>query len=220
MRKFALFITVSILAVAGSAQTKPKRASIPSVVPVKATGLEANGGSVAGRTYTNSIFGFEIAVPETWFIAGADFESIVREKGYDLSNKSDDATAVRSKREIDVLMTAFRAEPNADDSAIIRVTAEDLAPHRQIVDAVDYFDAITAAYMNAKLPPDFTYSATKAEQLGKHQFAYLDISSNAGKKRMYATVLKGVAIMFTLSYLDDADLQTLRMVLEAGKFGK
>jgi len=224
MRKCSfILVLVFVSTIVDYAQTKPKPTAFPDGVPVKQAGVEANGGSVEDRTYRNNKFSFDITVPENWFIAGPDFEKVVQEKGYDLSlNLPSDvaATAAKPKREIDILMTAFRSEPDAKDSAILRITAEDLKPNPQIRDAVDYFDAITAAYMTIKLPPDFKYSATKAEKLGAKQFAYLDTSSAAGKKRMYATVRRGFAIMFTLSYTSDDDLQTLRHILETGNFVK
>ena len=214
MRKFLLLLIFAIfLTSSGSAQVKPK-IKFPTGVPVKETGVEATGGKVENRTYTNKKFGFEIAVPDNWFIAGPDFVKIVKEKGHDLSI---DVAAARGNRSIEILMTAFRSETQSGD-AILRVTSENLKANPQIRDAVDYFDAITAAYATTKLPPDFIYSATKAEKLGARQFAYLDTSSNAGKKRMYATVRNGFAIMFTLSYTSDEDLQTLRRILETGNF--
>jgi hypothetical protein len=163
-------------------------------------------------------------VPEDWFIAGPDFEQIVKENGFDLSVKQPQNVAPRSgtvaakpTRHADILMTAFRSDPESKGNAVLRVTAEDLKPNPQIRDAVDYFDAITAAYMTITLP-DFKYSATKAEQLGAKQFAYIDTSSTAGKKRMYATVRNGFAIMFTLSYTSDNDIETLRQILAKGNF--
>ena len=108
--------------------------------------------------------------------------------------------------------------PGATDNAIVRISVEDLTANPQIKDAVDYFDAIGATYAAMKLPADFKYSAAKAEKLGAKQFAFLDTSADAGKKRMYATVRKRFAIMFTISYTKDDDLQTLRHVLEQGNF--
>jgi len=69
-----------------------------------------------------------------------------------------------------------------------------------------------------KLPTDFRYSETQAEKLGAKQFAYVDVSSNAGKKRMYATLRNGHAIMFTLSYTKPEDLATMRQILSTGNF--
>ncbi len=216
MRKILLgFVFTIFLFGFSSAQTRSKTAKFPAGVPVKQNGVEATGGKVEDRTYLNSKFGFQLTIPENWFIAGTDFEKVVKENGHDLSIDTAKANANRS---IDILMTAFRSEPGASDGAILRVTSENLKTNPQIRDAVDYFDAITAAYASAKLPGDFTYSSTKAEQLGLKQFAYLDTSSDAGKKRMYATVRKGHAIMFTLSYNTDEDLQTLRHILQAATF--
>ncbi|CAN5664988.1 hypothetical protein BH24ACI3_BH24ACI3_01320 [soil metagenome] len=73
-------------------------------------------------------------------------------------------------------------------------------------------------YAAMRLPADFRYSHTQAEQLGKMQFGYIDTWNDMGKKRMYATVRKGVALMFTLSYTDHEDLITIRKVLSDGNF--
>lgn len=215
MRLALICTSVMFLASSMNAQTKPKVTKFPAGVPAKESGIEATGGKVEERTYSNKKFGFEVTVPENWFIGGPDFEKIVKENGHDLSV---DIATSRANRSIDVLMTAFRSEPGATDGAILRVIAENLKANPQIRDAVDYFDAVTAAYATSKLPADFVYSSTKAEKLGVKQFAYLDTSSGSGKKRMYATVRKGVAIMFTLSYTRDQDLQTLRRILETGNF--
>ncbi len=88
----------------------------------------------------------------------------------------------------------------------------------EVRDAVDYFDLMRSQFKVMKLPPNFTYSETQAEKLGSRQFAYLDVSSDAGKKRMYATVKKRYAILFTVSYKDERDLQTMRQILSAGNF--
>lgn len=198
-----------------SAQPAKKASKIPAGVPVKEASVEASGGSVEGRKYANKKFGFALTVPENWFIAGPDFETVVKEKGFDL--RSDDI-AGKANRNIDILMTAFSSGKLAGQNVILRITAENLRPNPQIRDAVDYFDAITAAFMSAKLPPDFTYSATKAERLGSNQYAYLDTNSASGKKRMYATVKKGYAIMFTLSYSDANDVASVRDILAAADF--
>ncbi len=215
MRKFLLlFIFAIFLTSTGSAQVKPK-SKFPAGVPVKETGVEATGGKVEDRTYSNKKFGFEITIPEDWYIAGADFEKVLKENGHDLGV---DLATARANRSINILMTAFRSEQGSGGGAIVRITTENLKPNPQIKDAVDYFDAITAAYASAKLPKDFIYSSTKAEQLGSKQFAYLDTASTVGKKRLYATVRNGHALMFTLSYTADEDLQTLRRILENGNF--
>jgi ribonuclease I len=108
--------------------------------------------------------------------------------------------------------------PGTQENAILRISVEDLKALPQIKDAVDYFDLMRETFKAVKLPPDFKYSETQAEKLGRMQFGFLDTSNKTGKKRMYATVRNGYAIMFTLTYKADEDLATMKNVLAQGNF--
>lgn len=223
MSKFVAIIFVTLCFTAfSSAQTKPKPKPRPT--PAKAA-PSIDKGTVAGRTYTNKTFKFEITFPDTWLIPGDDFEAYMKKQGFDLALKAPDSLPPVSKARVDqaiknvtILLTAYRSMPGETDNAIVRISVENLVHNPQIKDAVDYFDAIRAGFASMKLPADFKYSETFAEKLGTMQFGYLDTSTTAGKKRMYATVRDGFAVMFTISYFKDADLQTLRSVLEQGNF--
>lgn len=208
-----LLFTIIFLAAASTvpAQTRPKSSAIPAGVPVKDRSLEALGGAVEGRSYRNQKFGIELTVENDWYIAGEDFEKIAKDKGHDLS-----LSQAGASRSLDVLMTAFRSDAAA--GAVLRVVTEDLDRHPQIRDAVDYLDAVTAAYASAKLPADFSYSTTKAEKLGTRQFAYLDTASRSGKKRMYAAVRGRTALLYVLSYSRGEDLEALRRMLASSEF--
>lgn len=233
MKNFIGVIFLSVFAVtAGFTQTKtrpkprPKStaaASNPAAKPATVSDLEK--GSVVGRTYTNRKFHFEIVFPDTWLIPDDDFEAYMKKQGYDLSLKAPDSLTPQDKaavnkavKNVTTLLTAYRSLPGTTDNAIMRVSVENLAANPQIKDAVDYFDAVRTTFKAIKLPPDFQYSETQAEKLGTMQFAYLDTSSSAGKKRMYATIRDGFAIMFTLSYTASDDLTTMRRILEEGNF--
>lgn len=215
----ALFLCAGIAA--AQKKTKPRPVAKSSAKPT------IDRGKVVGRTYMNKTFGFEVTFPDTWLIPGDDFEEYMKKQGFDLSLKAPDSLApsTRSKlnkaiKRVDILLTAYRSMPGMPDNAIVRISVEDLSINPQIKDAVDYFDAIRAMFAAMKLPSDHKYSDTQAEKLGAMQFAYLDVSSNAGKKRMYATVRNGFAIMFTISYSNADDLQVLRETLERGDFAK
>jgi len=222
------FLILAAFAVPGLAQTRTGQdtTAIPAIVPIKpADTLEAFGGKVEGRTYQNEKFRFEITLPDDWFIAGNDFDEVIRKKGIDLSLRppANLPLASRSKlnkavRDVSILMTAFRDDKIAKDGAILRVSSESLASDPQIKDAVDYFDAMRATYRSLTLPPDFKYSETQAEKLGHMQFGFLDTSSKAGKKRLYATVRQGCAVLFTLSYSKESDLEAFRAILANGNF--
>jgi hypothetical protein len=225
MKRFVFIIGVLLLLSPISfAQKKAKPR--PRSLPVKAAAKQTiDIGTVSGRTYTNKTFDFEVTFPDTWLIPDSDFEAYMKKQGFDLSLKAPDSLPLSSKtivnkaiKRVNILLTAYRSMPGSTDNAIARISVEDLKPNPQIKDAVDYLDAIRAMYKTMKLSPDFKYSDTEAEKLGSTQFGYLDVSSDAGKKRMYVTLRNGFAIMFTLSYTQTEDLETFRQVLENGNF--
>ena len=239
MRRLVLFaLLISLTANAVDAQRsrtktparqKAKPAQIPSVVPVDknapAHGSDDVYGTVSGRTYTNTALGFVLEFPDTWLIPGRDFEEHMRSQGFDLSLKAPDGVSRTNKIQIEralervkVLVTAYRSMPGSEDNAILRISLEDLSLVPAVKDAVDYFDLMRSQFAVMQLPADFKYSETQAEKLGEKQFAFLDTSATSGKKRMYATVKNGVAVMFTLSYTKAEDLETMRKILAAGDF--
>ncbi|HQU83264.1 MAG TPA: hypothetical protein PKY59_09080 [Pyrinomonadaceae bacterium] len=230
MKKFA-FVLLFAAAVSVSAQkSKPKTDNIPAGVPVKqgteiGSKAEENGGKLDGKTYTNEKYKFEITFPESWGISESDIEDELLKQGIDLRLKAPDAANPQNqanlKKAVDrvkVLLTAYHLNTETKENAILRISVEDLSANPQIKDAVDYFNAMRQTFKLAKLPADFEYSETDAEQLGKKQFAFLDIETSEAKKRMYATVRNGYALMFTLSYKDVSDLQALRDSLANGDF--
>jgi hypothetical protein len=229
MRKlFVIFTACLCVTGVASAQQKPrtKRPVAKTTVAAKPAAKTEETGDIRGRAFISDQFRFSITLPDTWYIADDNFENTTRKEGFDLSLKPPPTLRPIAKTRLDhslkrvkVLFTAYRSSAGAKDGAIMRVSAEDLSAVPQVKDAVDYFDLMRKTFQSMKLPADFRYSETQAERLGKKQFAFLDISSKAGKKRMYATVRDGHAIMFTLSYLRDEDLQTMRQILADGDFG-
>jgi hypothetical protein len=227
-----LYIFLFLIAVPNSFAQSPRSKvtpkKIPAAVPAVSTPAPVKtdkNGLVSGRTYTNSVYGFQVTFPDTWLIPGNDFEDYMRSQGYDISLKTPENLKGASKIQLDrtlervkVLVTAYRSLPGSNDNAIMRAAVEDLTMTPQVKDAVDYFDLMRSQFAVMKLPADFKYSETQAEKLGVRQFAYLDTTSNSGKKRMYATVRNGYAILFTLSYTKPEDLATMRQVLAGGDF--
>ncbi len=181
---------------------------------------------IAGaHVYKNAEHDFSVELPVNWQIAGEGFVETAAGKGVDVRLKAPDNIGKTGKLQVDrglervrILMTATRVLANASDNAILRISTEDIRANPAIKDAVDYFDLMRQQFAVMRLPSDFTYSETNAEQLGPKQFAFLDTSSKGGKKRMYATVRNGFAIMFTLSYTKPDDLKTLRDVLTKADF--
>lgn len=224
-RSFIVLAIMTLFAGVSLAQVKHRPRPKAPAAPRAAVTVDMDGGKVSGRTYTNTKYGFEVTFPDTWLIPDSDFEEYMRKQGFDLSLKPPDSLPPSSKvkvgqalKKVNILLTAYRSMPGSTDNAIVRISVEDLSANPQIKDAVDYFDAIRAMYRGMTLPPDFKYSDTQAEKLGAMQFGFIDATSSGGKKRMYATVRDGRAIMFTLSYKTSEDLATFRGVLEGGNF--
>ena len=225
-RVFLILTILSCLATTALAQRKPvpKRPAAKPPVAAK-TVQDAVPIKPVIHIYTSDLHRFSITFPDNWYIADDKFTEKVEEKGIDLSLKppdTDDALAKarleRSLQNVKILVTAVRTSPDSSNNAIIRVSVESLILKPQVRDAVDYFDLMRSMFRSMKLPADFKYSETQAEQLGTHQFAFLDVSTNAGKKRLYATVRNRYAIMFTLSYTNDEDLRALQQILTLASF--
>jgi hypothetical protein len=54
--------------------------------------------------------------------------------------------------------------------------------------------------------------------LGTHQFAYIDSEDKTQKTRVYVTIRRGYAILFSLNYSVDTDLETFRDTLARADF--
>jgi hypothetical protein len=224
-KSFTSFLVIYLFASVGFAQIK-KASTAPRGVPIKSIPKkEVTAPKSIGKKYTNDELKFEITLPDTWLIADSEFNKKISEQGIDLALKAPDdlskVSQVRINRALDcvtILLTAYRPTFTTEESALIRVSLENLTPLPEVRDAVDYFDLMRGQFKVMTLPPNFIYSETQAEKLGQRQFAYIDVTSNAGKKRLYATVRNRYAILFTVSYKDDRDLQTMRQILSAGNF--
>ena len=213
---------------AGYAQ--PKAKSRPKSAKIKVSAKPAaksliDPGTVSGKTYRNQTLKFEVTFPDTWLIPGSDFEEYMKSQGFDLSLKAPASVGPVTQmqmnnalKKVAILLTVYRSMPGSEENAIMRISVEDLKTLPQVKDAVDYFDLMRSQFKAMKLPADFKYSETQAEKLSLKQFAFLDTSNASGKKRMYATVKNGQAILFTLSYNSDNDLQTMRQILAEGNF--
>ena len=228
MKLITLFLSLIVVSnlLAQKPATRPTVKKIPDAVPVAPPVVETGAdGDVSGRTYTNTVYGFRVTFPDAWLIPGNDFEAYTKSQGFDLSLNSPSNLTGASKLQMErylervkILVTGYRSMPGSTDNAIMRIAVEDLTMTPQVKDAVDYFDLMRSQFTSMKTPADFKYSETQAEKLGAKQFGFLDTSSKAGKKRMYATVRNGVAILFTLSYSKPEDLATMRQILAGGDF--
>jgi hypothetical protein len=211
MRKLFFLIILSIcFAVISNAQPKakptPPRRPSAEIKPQPAVDF----GELLNRSYTNFFFGFKLTFPADWFVNTVENDADLKKAKINF----DTETPKNTKN----ILNAFKFQEKLGINSVFRVSVEDLDDFPKIKDAVDYLDAMRQTFKVVKLPADFKYSETNAEKLGDMQFAYLDISSNKGKKRLYTTVKNGFAVIFTLTYNKDQGLREMKQILAEGDF--
>lgn len=223
-----IFVFIALFSGLSYAQKpKPKpRTAAPKTAVKTAPAPEIDPGTTYLRTYTNKTFDFAVTFPDTWLIPDSGFEEYMKEQGVDLSLKfppglssqTKSKIQTSAKKQVTVLLTAYKHLPGLKDNAVVRISVEDLKNFPQIKDAVDYVDAMRKTFQSIKLPAGFKYSETRAEQLGVKQFAYIDTETTDDKRRLYATVRKGYALLFSITYTEEPDLEVLRQMLTDGNF--
>jgi hypothetical protein len=171
-----------------------------------------------------------VTFPDTWLIGDDAFFAYMKSKGYDLTPKPPKAANPAAQAKVNaafnrlkILVTVYRSLPGTPENGVVRVAAEPVSrldTNRPVKDAVDYVDLMRSQMTAMQVPADLKFSETQAEQLGPNQYAYIDTSDKQGKTRMYVTVRRGYAILFTLNYSADDDLSTLREILATATFTK
>jgi hypothetical protein len=229
----SIFISLALIGLAASSFAQTRRAAAPRRTLPKAPAAAASNaavprGTVSGRTYSNRGFGFSITFPDTWLIPGDDFAAYMKKAGYDITPKPPRAATAADQRKVDaafnrlkILLTAYRSLPGTAGNAVARVAVENvrtLNTNRPVKDAVDYIDLMRSQMSLVKMPAAYTYSETQAERLGSNQFAFIDSSDKSQKTRVYVTVRGGYAILFSLNYTADDDLETFRDALARATF--
>jgi hypothetical protein len=234
MRSWLLVVIIlGIYSASGLSQTPRRSTARKTTVPVvRSSGSSGlvDKGLVSGRTYTNATLGLSVTFPDTWLIGDDAFFAYMKSKGFDLTPKPPKAATPAAQAKVNaafnrlkILITLYRSLPGTPQNGVLRIAAESVSAlntTRPVKDAVDYVDLMRSQIAAMQMPADFKYSETQAEQLGPNQFAYMDTSDKQGKTRMYVTIRRGYAILFTLNYSADDDLATLRQILAAASFTK
>ena len=231
-----IFLVLTLIAISVSVSTaqakrtvSPRRtATTPKTATISVATSAVPKGTVSGRTYTNKGLGFSITFPDTWLIPGDDFVAYMKKAGFDITPKPPKAANAADQKKVDaafyrlkILMTAYRSMPGTEGNSVARIAVENvrsLNTTRPVKDAVDYVDLVRSQMSAVKMSADQKFSETQAEKLGENQFAFIDTSDKTIKTRMYVTVRNGYAILFSLNYSTDEDLETFRDVLARTEF--
>jgi hypothetical protein len=204
--------------VSGEVKTGSASAAAPAAPSVQTDFF----GAFEANTYKNKFFGVKITVPEKWVVQESEVNKAIKQIGSEAvkgKNEVSEKALDDAMQRLTVLFTASRDILGMRNNAVMIFSAEKAPPLVPFRNGEDYLRLNLQSFKKLQLPPDFKYSETLvAEKLGNETFYYLEIQRTGYKQRMYATARKGYALFFTVSYIDDEDLEAIRNTLRNSDF--
>lgn len=225
-----VFAVITLFSLTGdiSAQNKkPVRKEVEGGIGVKSASAAPPTqtdffGAFEANTYKNKFFGVKITVPEKWVVQESETNKAIKQIGSGIvkgKNEASEKALDEAMQRLTVLFTASKDILGMSDNAVMIFSAEKAPPLAPIRNGEDYLRLNLQSFKKLQLPPDFKYSETLVrEKLGNETFYYLEIQRTGYKQRMYATARKGYALFFTLSYIKDEDLETIKNILRDSDF--
>lgn len=199
-------------AVSLAQKTKPKKVTAKSAPQAARVDL----GKLSFNTYTNDFFQLKFEFPAGWLVGDHILEEQLRQISQAeirAQNPQMQGSVKQAVDRVTLLLGGYKAMPGTPENASLRVAVENLRTLPQVKTGKDYFATLLNTFKAVKMPADFKYSEIKTEMLDNLPLDYMEVSSGNNKKRMYAFVRKGYAVLITISYYEDADFESLRQVL-------
>jgi len=182
-------------------------------------------GTIANNTYTNTYFGFSMAVPSGWNVQTSEEMKAMSNLGKELMAGEDK----HFKKQIDAaeinvanLFTAFQFElgETTGYNPSVVINAENISK-TPIKTGADYLNAArkTLARSQMSLQPT---SSNERIVLGGKEFSYfsgtLDVQGIAVQQRYYSSVINNFSLNIVLNYQTEAELERLLEVLKTLQF--
>lgn len=176
-------------------------------------------GEVDDNVYTNRFFGFKLTIPETWVFQEQEVGDAIKKQGGSMvkgkSNVIDKAFRDAEKR-LSILLTFSKDILGMEQNAIVTIGAERATPTIPFRNGNDYLRLNLQTMRNLQLPADFKYSSTiENDTIGTLSIPFIQINRQGYDQRIYSITRKGYALIFTFSYVSDADLNAMREVLRS-----
>ncbi|HEX6185987.1 MAG TPA: hypothetical protein VFZ44_19010 [Pyrinomonadaceae bacterium] len=227
-------LTVLLLAAAapGRAQTRRKRKAPPPppptiavIAPVKQVPVDQ--GRFEGGVYSNDFFGLSFATPEGWFTQDAEAKKRIMDTGMEVVGEG--ATA-RKKAAMEAamkrthfLVSVSKYDPSApgpDFNALLMCVAERV-PSAVITTEAEYIRMSIRSLQGTSAQATMT-GPVRTVKLGGTNFATADVKMTIGPmvavQKYYVRLMKGHALAFVYTYVDDSDLKPLEDLLATVKF--
>jgi hypothetical protein len=187
---------------------------------------EVDFGSMNGSIYQNKYFGFSIALPKDWSVQDQKAQQGLSKKGVQLVSGDDENLKTMAKvselRTVN-LLAAFEhpiGSPVDYNPSIVSV-AESVRDLPGIKRGKDYLyqarKMLEAGQISVSFPRDYY-----TERMGGVEFDVLDaeisVMRKSVKQKYYATIRKGYAVNFILSFTNEEEAASLQKILDSLTF--
>lgn len=191
----------------------PAQKAKPKAAPKPVAQTKVDLGVLRQNTYTNDFFELKIEFPFGWLVGDNELEAKLLElmqpqiKAKNAKNQTSFNQAVQR---LTPLLGAYRVLPGSRaDNSNLKIVVENLKATPQIKTTADYMVILNNSFKLANLPPGFKVSPVKSEVIDNVKFSYIEISFGLVKKRMYVTVKKRFALLFSIEYYSQEDYDVL-----------
>jgi hypothetical protein len=180
---------------------------------------EFDFGTVENSVYRNKYFGFVITLPSDWNIQDEESRRQIMNTGAK-ALAGDEKNPTVSELQTANLLTAFKHPlgSKVPVNSSIACVAERVSQEPSIKRGRDYL-AYSRKVVEASRAAVSFAKGISTETLGGREFDVMHVKmSLAGKtiqQEYYATIIKGYALVFVISYATEEDKATLKSVLDS-----
>lgn len=191
---------------------------------------EEAGAPDTGRTergvYANAYFGFELRAPERWTFAPESTRRALEARGAAVASQGSMKARAALDRELrasHALVTLSRYPIGAavPSNPLLHVVAERLSPASNVASAHDVLLHVGDALAASRVPYR-TLGSARAAEIGGQSFARQDaeilLPGRTLRQTYYATLARGYALTFSLSYTSQDELDALMRVISSVRF--
>ncbi len=185
-------------------------------------------GAFDGATYSNDFFNMSFTVPADWTISSKEEMKQIFQAGVDEIGSDDKETEKKLKlAEAKTLYLAYASKHPLDYAEgfnpNLNVVCENLSLTSLVIKTSS--DYAEAALKNMQSTMDgYTFSDIQTKTISGAEFAIvdavLDYSGVEIRQQLVSTLKNNYAILFTLTYLEDTELDELQAIMDSISFGK
>ncbi len=231
MNRFQVLVLVSTLFFVGCAEGTPDQVDHGARAPGKIDGGarasdEIDFGTIENSTYTNNYFGLSVKLPPEWSVQDQKSQKKLVELGTKMISSEDKNlnAAIKALEQKTInLFSVFQHPMGApvNSNPNIICIAERVRETPGIKNGKDYLfhvrKTLESSQMKFAFPEDIT-----TEELGGRDFYVLysemPIAGMIVRQKYYATVMKGYALIFTVSFTNEEEQTAIDNVLSTVAF--